>query len=62
MSELREWPRLRPVGISVEMDPFLVGRGVLERGGDCIVGVVEDWELPPLLRDCNISGAVVVYV
>jgi len=46
--------------MSVEMDPFFVGRGVLDNGGDWMVGVVEDWELPPLLSECSISGAVAV--
>jgi hypothetical protein len=48
--------RFRPVGISVEIEPFLVGRGVLERAGDWPVGVV-DCEFPPLLREYVICAA-----
>ena len=44
---LRDWPRLRRVGMSVEIAPFFVGRGTLGRGGERIVGVV-DWEFSPL--------------
>jgi len=50
MSVMREKPRLRVVGMSVEMDPFFVGRGVWPMSGDWSVGVV-DWEVPPLERE-----------
>ena len=32
--DCKDWPRLRPVGISVEMLPFFVGRGGLVSEGD----------------------------
>ena len=49
-SEANDNVRFRPVGMSVDIDPFFVGRGVCANAGDCTVGVV-DWEFPPLLRE-----------